>query len=496
MKNKIVEGTPHEKSFPLVTSSPPEMHENLKILLSIIVDLNSIKSTCAYLKQNNQISENNILPEISWAATLIRYYRCCAMAKKYFGFKEKFFKEISEDAYKFHKYHVNMRDMHVAHSVNAFEQMEIGLVLTPPSGLKAILGISNLQMKLTRHSDPQAIHDLGCLAQFIENRLYLLITKQAEAYHEFFSQNISDSNCVLIDNPVAGNPVAGNPVAGNPVTGNPNNCIIIRAKSIKSKDPLDNFKQNIDILSSLFSITKELEYIQRTCDFITQHLPSTASNDQPNMLNIDNLWSYTLIAYRRCFNSGVRAPLTTEIFDGFEKWYKVVHESFNDDAGEMHESFSYSAGAVAHTSNYCDSYKACWILDKTENFRILNINFNYQVNYFLPTLREVQQMKALVTFILKNIPALINQQQETILREASALPIDTLYATELLKLEVPGPKKVLDSRNTMFTESPSGDVLDEDNELDLGGSLYPESSSGEVEDEDDDYNLAKSFNLS
>ena len=66
-----------------------------------------------------------------------------------------------------HQYYIDMRNKHIAHSVNPFEQAYAGVVLTPEdSGKKEVVGTSSFVM---RHivCDFNGVHQLGCLAKVV-----------------------------------------------------------------------------------------------------------------------------------------------------------------------------------------------------------------------------------------------------------------------------------------------------------------------------------------
>jgi hypothetical protein len=111
------------------------------------------------------ISENSkdeVLTGSLWIAALISYARCFSTGKR-FGLSERLFEGI-EGGVECHQMFINLRNKHVAHSVNPFEQVVVGLVLSPPSSSeRKVEGVSILSQKLS-HLDSEGIRNLRHLA--------------------------------------------------------------------------------------------------------------------------------------------------------------------------------------------------------------------------------------------------------------------------------------------------------------------------------------------
>jgi hypothetical protein len=106
--------------------------------------------------------EDTVLSGSLWIAALISYARCFSTGKR-FGLSEKLFESI-EGGVECHQLYMNLRNKHIAHSVNPFEQVVVGLVLSPPSGAeRKVEGVSILSQKLI-HLDSEGIHNLRRLA--------------------------------------------------------------------------------------------------------------------------------------------------------------------------------------------------------------------------------------------------------------------------------------------------------------------------------------------
>jgi hypothetical protein len=120
--------------------------KQLADLLSIMRDLQvvveSIKRTVSLIDSNN---EDHILIDSLWSMSLIRYVRGFNTGKKYGLKADELFKNLKGDPIGAHQFYWNMRNKHVAHSVNPYEQIHIGLILNPrDSEDKKVVGVSTL----------------------------------------------------------------------------------------------------------------------------------------------------------------------------------------------------------------------------------------------------------------------------------------------------------------------------------------------------------------
>lgn len=138
---------------------------------AIAQDLGATMQTCSKLKELlSEDSKDNILIEALWTCALIRYARCFVEGKR-FGLSESIFAGLQGDPVEVHRYYMNLRNKHIAHSVNPFEQMEVGLVLSPnDSENRAVIGVATLAMRQIS-LDIQGVHQLGMLAKVVLERV-------------------------------------------------------------------------------------------------------------------------------------------------------------------------------------------------------------------------------------------------------------------------------------------------------------------------------------
>lgn len=122
--------------------------------------------------------KDEVLTGSLWIAVLISYARCFSTGKR-FGLSEKLFEDI-EGGVECHQLFMNLRNKHIAHSVNPFEQVIVGLVLSPPSSSECkVEGVSILGQKLL-HLDSEGIQNLRHLALVAMKK----VEKQGKEYQE------------------------------------------------------------------------------------------------------------------------------------------------------------------------------------------------------------------------------------------------------------------------------------------------------------------------
>lgn len=141
---------------------------------AIVQDLGAVMQTCSRLKELlRDESKDHILIEALWTSALIRYARCFAESKR-FGLSESVFDDLQGDPLGAHQFYMDLRNKHIAHSVNPFEQMEVGLVLSPATNTeKGIIGVATLAMRQIS-SDVEGVHQLGLLAKVVLGKAHEL----------------------------------------------------------------------------------------------------------------------------------------------------------------------------------------------------------------------------------------------------------------------------------------------------------------------------------
>ncbi len=161
-----------------------EEAKKLADLASIYQDLSFTVEVLKRLKQLlKEDSKDNILIQSLWTAALISYIRCFSSGKR-FGLSENIFKKLEydpkleEDPITCHRYYKNLRDKHIAHSVNPFEQVAVDLQLSEPDSPKReVLGVATLLQKLIC-LDIKGVGTLLRLALFAKEE----VAKQGKEY--------------------------------------------------------------------------------------------------------------------------------------------------------------------------------------------------------------------------------------------------------------------------------------------------------------------------
>ncbi len=133
----------------------------------VLADLTSLHQDLRYtrdvLKRLIQLlrdgCQDHILIQSYWSAALVAYVRCFSTGKRY-GLTPDIYKHL-DGAIDCHAYYKNMRDRHIAHSVNPFEQVAVDIQLSPPnSDKKEVLGVAVFMLK---HMAPEVSGVMDCL---------------------------------------------------------------------------------------------------------------------------------------------------------------------------------------------------------------------------------------------------------------------------------------------------------------------------------------------
>lgn len=159
------------KELPIAKANSSEA-QKLADLTAIIQDFKSIMQACSRLKNLlEKNSQENLLIESLWVSALIKYARCFATGKRCPGLTENIFQDLHGEPLKAHQFYINLRNKHIAHSVNPYEQMEVGFVLSSVvEQEKKIIGVSTLTM---RHivSDKKGVQQLGMLSKIAHDKI-------------------------------------------------------------------------------------------------------------------------------------------------------------------------------------------------------------------------------------------------------------------------------------------------------------------------------------
>jgi hypothetical protein len=119
----------------------------LRDLVAVHNDLQFVALAADRLSELLEQSKDadSVLVEALQTAALIAYARCFGTGKRGRLTEETIDRMPSEGTREFHRHLKDLRDKHIAHSVNAFEQTAIGVVLSPDRS--QVLGVASFHMK-------------------------------------------------------------------------------------------------------------------------------------------------------------------------------------------------------------------------------------------------------------------------------------------------------------------------------------------------------------
>jgi len=156
--------TEKPKELPIAKANSSEA-QKLADLAAIVQDFGTIMQACSRLKNLlDDNSKDNFLIESLWVSALIKYARCFATGKR-FGLSKDIYQHLPGEPLEAHQFYIDLRNKHIAHSVNPFEQMEVGYILSSVNeSEKKIIGVSTLSM---RHivSGKEGVQELGMLSK-------------------------------------------------------------------------------------------------------------------------------------------------------------------------------------------------------------------------------------------------------------------------------------------------------------------------------------------
>ena len=115
-------------------------------------------------------SDDHVTIRSLYTAALVAYVRCFTSSKRR-PLSPDIYASLPGDPLGCHAYYKNMRDKHIAHSVNPFEEMMVGALLSPSdSPARKVEGVGCLvASRLT--DTKEGVEQLGQLAAFAYNHL-------------------------------------------------------------------------------------------------------------------------------------------------------------------------------------------------------------------------------------------------------------------------------------------------------------------------------------
>jgi hypothetical protein len=99
-----------------------------------------------------------------WTSALVTYIRCFTSGKRKNKLSPEIFKDLKGDPIGTHQYYKDTRDKHIAHPVNIFEEIKIGVMPSKSFPDKpAIMGVGHLYT-YRLSDDKEGVRQLGLLA--------------------------------------------------------------------------------------------------------------------------------------------------------------------------------------------------------------------------------------------------------------------------------------------------------------------------------------------
>lgn len=147
---------------------------------SINQDLTFCIEACTRLLEMERTkSDDELVKRSLWSSSLVSYVRCFAFGKRLGLNAEDVFGNLKGEPIAAHQWYKDMRDKHLAHSVNPYEQMKVGLVLSPPeSEVTQIVGVQTSAISFV-YADEVGIEQLLQLAS-IARRFVGIKAKELE----------------------------------------------------------------------------------------------------------------------------------------------------------------------------------------------------------------------------------------------------------------------------------------------------------------------------
>jgi len=162
-------------------------------LTGILLDLDFVHQAVGRLgDMEHDDAADPIVARALWMAALVTYARCFAGGRRA-ALSWSVFADVHPDAPAAHRFIMSMRDKHVAHAVNPFDQVHIGATLSPVDADKLeVLGTTSLSQTLIgwEHDGLQTLWNLAREARAVVSARAK--AAQAELFEEAKAMPIED----------------------------------------------------------------------------------------------------------------------------------------------------------------------------------------------------------------------------------------------------------------------------------------------------------------
>lgn len=144
-----------------------EMSKELAAYTGYFQDLTFACDAFKYLLDHLEKEEQVLLKSL-WSAALVSYARCFSHGKR-INLTPEIYKNLQGEALECHEYIIGMRNKHIAHSVNPFEEVMVGAIVQNDS-VEGIAAIAVSQMFADREGI-ENLYRLSCVARnFVKSK--------------------------------------------------------------------------------------------------------------------------------------------------------------------------------------------------------------------------------------------------------------------------------------------------------------------------------------
>jgi hypothetical protein len=183
------------------------------------------------------------------------------------------------------------------------------------------------------------------------------------------------------------------------------------------------------ILAELAGVYHDLKFVVDVCDRLQQ----APANNGSDAILIQALWTAALVAYIRCFTTGVRFRLTEKdladvpLLGEVREFHRLLK-----DLRDKH---------IAHSVNPYETVKVGAVLSPEggPNPNVEAIATLY-ARHIAADAQGIQQLRNLASALAHLVAERAQRQTDNVLREARELDVHALYARERLRVNAAGPQ--------------------------------------------------------
>lgn len=182
MSNDLRETRPGDDDELPVVEVPVPSADLLADSVSIINDLRFVIACCARLRDElGDGDADSLVIQALWSSSVTTYARCFKDGKR-LGLKRSDVEGFDgTGALALHQWIMDMRNKHVAHSVNPFESARVGVILASSNAAaREVVGVAEMSMSWIS-ATREGVESVGRLSQMLLERVEARHTEQHEA---------------------------------------------------------------------------------------------------------------------------------------------------------------------------------------------------------------------------------------------------------------------------------------------------------------------------